>query len=615
MTKTWIILGCCLFAIATMYVETDYLHGLSTRNNNITFSPLSSTGSTNNIAIATNRTTTTTPVLTAVAAPATPTTTTISSSVVDRVGSSTKRKNKKQKNKKKNKKFLLIHIGPSKTGTTTIQKDSGEDRGYRHALQQDQTLYVGKFHSKQDPRIQAWRSALDCMKTHIFGAKGNYSYAVNEKGDTIIVPILHRSVHDTKKKKKKKQLFIDHCWQQQGTTTNPNDTLMMNGTTTLQEMNIVISDEGYSYKLEKLREKIQMYHTIFVDYLHYEEVIIVGTYRRYYDWLPSTWKEHMKNFCFGFDIPRHTEYPHPPKKMCTSLWDYMWKRHIQRANQYNTGHYQNIHRTLPIAREIVLSTTTTPTITTTDTTNNANANANANNNNNNNKVEILNYFQLPNEEYYNSITTELYCRVLGRERTPQTCQYSRHKGVTAEVHHQGSVENVPYKLILKEAHKRGWVSGYPTTSNNYQAMRYANSTIQTWKDLQDYHTQLLLRTTRTQTQTQNSSSSVVDDESTTTTTTTNVKKKGRLLFPLLCPTKRQLATFLHKSLQFEKLVMPHFFHTPLGEQAHRQAFWHVTANGTISTDNLFCSIDIPTFFGTVTSWEQLIEERMSIESW
>ena len=123
----------------------------------------------------------------------------------------------------------------------------------------------------------------------------------------------------------------------------------------------------------------------------------------------------------------------------------------------------------------------------------------------------------------------------------------------------------------------------------------------------------LSRNIKAKTETQNNSS-VGDDES-TTTTTTNVKKKGRMLFPLLCPTKSQLATFLHKSLQFEKLVMPHFSHTNLGEQAHIQAFWEVTANGTTSTDNLFCSIDIPTFFGTVTSWEQLIKERMSIEAW
>ena len=614
-TKTFILLGCSLFVIPTIYLATDYLHGLSTTSSNITF--FTSSNSTNNIAIAiaiesrsnfssssssssviiitknttTNKTTTVktnTPVIMAAAAAI----------------------NMNTKKKKKKKKFVLIHIGPSKTGTTTIQKDSGEDSGYIQALQHDNTLYVGKFHSRMDTRIQEWRSSMACMTTHIFGTNnGNYSYGVNKNGHTIILPIIHISVNDTEKKKQK-QLLVDQCWQQQQGYNNTNTMMMMNGTTTIQEMNIIDSDEGYSYQLEKLRDRIQIYHTIFVDYLHYDEVIIVGTYRRYYDWLPSTWKEQTKNFCFGFDIPRHKEYLHSPKNTCNSLWDFMWKRYIQRANQYNTGRYQNIHRTLPIAREIVLSTNTTPT-----------DNDNNNNNNNGNvvanhattnKVEILNYFQLPNEEYYNSITTELYCQVLGLDRTPHTCQHSRQKGVTAEVHHKGYVDNVPYKLILKEAHQRGWVSGYPVTSNNYQAMLYANSTIQTWKDLQDYHTQLLLTTTTTQTNTHNSSSEG-DDES--TTATTNVKKNGRMIFPLLCPTKSQLATFLHKSLQFEKLVMPHFSHTALGEQAHTKAFWHVTANGTRSTDNLFCSIDIPTFFGTVTSWEQLIEERLSIEAW
>ena len=134
------------------------------------------------------------------------------------------------------------------------------------------------------------------------------------------------------------------------------------------------------------------------------------------------------------------------------------KVEIEKKKLFSTKGYHNLHETLPLAREVLKelsstdSTMSSPTMSSPSST--------TTNNSSTYRVEKLNYFQLkPNTKFYNSITTELYCKILGNDYTPNVCLYSRN--AKAVVSQKGSLDNVPYKLIIHEAQKRNWITGFP----------------------------------------------------------------------------------------------------------------------------------------------------------
>ena len=411
------------------------------------------------------------------------------------------------------------------------------------------------------------------------------------------------------------------------------------------KMNILDSDEGHSYmdsKEEhtykngiKFQRKIHELRVLYVDYLHYDEFIVVGAYRRFYNWLPSAYRELMKNHCFayGYSKRRGQKDDSSRKNACQSIWQYVQpnlrtfeernKTNSARIHQYNTQHYHNIHETIPLARTVLLSTNTSST-----------------NTNNNNKVEILNYFQLPNtntdrenaddtdnddddaKQYgfgggYNSISTELYCKVLGIHRTPNTCKYSHDLGTNVVIHHKGSVDNIPYKLIMFEAYRRGWVHAYPPNSKWYNTAwntrrgqkkrtetatnAMSNSTIQLWEDLKEYHIQVV-----------HGGEEAIQQKK----IQKNKESEGSfLVLPLLCPTRKRLEQLLLMSLRLEQLILPDFYNSTLGKEALMTDFWNSADQGRISDTNQFCSVNIPELFGTATSWEEVLTDRMTIQSW
>jgi hypothetical protein len=415
----------------------------------------------------------------------------------------------------------------------------------------------------------------------------------------------------TKKRQQQRQEMIDTCWSE-------NKYIL--------ELSIIDSNEGYSYSIgEKFADNIKDIYKVFIEYLQYDEIIIVGAYRRYYDWLPSTYKESMKNYCLSYNLGyknnpnKSTVIDGTRKKNCEPIWNYIMDYTLQRKRRksikmYSTSKYHNIHETLPLAREVLLSlssstSSTSSTASTASTSTTTTATTNNNNKNNTHRVEILNYFQLkPNEKYYNSITTELYCNILGNDYTPNTCKYSRN--AKAVVSHKGSLDNVPYKLIINAAQKRNWITGFPinyakienfiNTTAIIQPTSTSTSTsnpsyIYTWEDLQEYHHTII--TTQTQ---------IINTNNTNTNgTTTN-------LLPLVCPSKKKLDTLLKESLSFEKLIMSESFieDNILGEQKHIADFWKLA-----DTNGAFCYIDINTLFGNATTWEQFLKERMIITSW
>ena len=130
---------------------------------------------------------------------------------------------------------------------------------------------------------------------------------------------------------------------------------------------------------------------------------------------------------------------------------------------FSTKGYHNLHETLPLAREVLKELLSAKTNSTTMPSTRSSSSSTTNNNNRSSttyRVELLNYFQLtPNTNYYNSITTELYCKILGNDYTPNVCLYSRN--AKAVVSQKGALDNVPYKLIIHEAQKRNWTTGFP----------------------------------------------------------------------------------------------------------------------------------------------------------
>jgi hypothetical protein len=105
--------------------------------------------------------------------------------------------------------------------------------------------------------------------------------------------------------------------------------------------------------------------------------------------------------------------------------------------------------------------------------------------------------------------------------------------------------------------------------------------------------------------------------------------------PLICPSKNQLEILLQKSLQFEELILnndksplPSSSETATIEQQDRQQLKQIIREQHIQNfwklsleKKSFCSLDVEKLFGSnnnknnVSSWEQLFNERLRIETW
>ena len=483
------------------------------------------------------------------------------------------------------------------------QKDSGQNKDFQTALQLDKVVYIGKYadRSKRLPFTNSYR----CMKLH-FTSNITYTHYTSIADDNNA----NNEVMKLKRRQQQRQDMIDTCWSK-------NKYIL--------DSSIVGSDEGYSYKGgTEFTNKIQDFYKVFIDYFEYDEIIIVGAYRRYYDWLPSTYKEEMRKFCLSYNL-QYTMNPNSTSdkdstrnKACKSVWKYISGYINKGKKNFSTDPYRNIHVTLPLAREVLKELSSTNSTT---SSNNRTSNNNSNSNNNNtHRVETLNYFQLkPNEKYYNTITTELYCKILGNSYTPNTCEYSRY--AKAIVSNKGSLDNMPYKLIIHEAQKRNWITGFPKDYKRIE--KFINTTIipiqnisptstskgggnnpivYTWEDLQEYHKLIMINNNTTGSNKNNNNNN-----------TMNIL--GQFL-PLVCPSKDKLEEFLKKSLSFEEQIMPKsFILSEVGEKKHSIDFWNLADSGA------YCYIDIPKLFDggngnvNIQTWDQFLDERMTITSW
>jgi len=546
----------------------------------------------------------------------------------------------------------------------TQQKDSSKKKGFKKSLDKDEVIYVGKFSGGNKKDNPTFIKSINCMEME-FKKKLNLNLNLNSNLNSNLMKDNKNKNNNNNngtatKRLNNKQEIINKCWM--------DNKYMIESTRGIIHSN---EDHSYNYENYNLYDRIKLYKKIFLDYLGYNEIIIVGAYRRYYDWIPSTYKERMKLECLT--------RMQPNKKSCQTIIQYIWNNNNtnntnslnsdnQNSNQYNYNArvYRNIHETLPIAREALLDILL-PSSSSSSSSNSTTIKTNNNNNNNTadaaaasaaaaprvprGHVKILNYFQQPDD--YNSISTELYCNILGMDRTPNTCEYSRNQ-ISPDVRNKGSLDNVPYKLIIFEAQNRGWINTSTTSTSSKNRTSTTTSTtsttttrIQTWRELQEYHTQIIINRNRN-----NNNSSNNGNNGTT------VESNNNIYLPLKCPSKDMLDMFLNKSLDYEKLIMPELelyynnsskskskheqLSSRLGnmEEEHINKFWNKFTTTTTTTtpssklsdgttrmttttkkeiilkdNHELCSIDIDILFGNSSNWEQVLNERMIIDKW
>ena len=407
----------------------------------------------------------------------------------------------------KKKTFYVLHIGPSKTGTSTIQKDSSKHPRMQKALEKDHVVYQGLHAERRNHR--PFKLANKCM----------YSIINNVTLNTT------------------KELLLD-CWSKKELGIDRFD---------LIKKNIVYSYESLSYKKDSPKIQIQRIHEIYMKYLDYDELIVVGTYRRYAEWIASAYKEYTLS-CLR--VPRWPSKQNL-RSYCEPIWKYMMDRIYYIHYSSTRSKYHNIDETLGNLTNLPSGVS----------------------------VRILTYFVRPNNEYYNSITSELYCEVLGQERTPETCRVSKDLGNETDTNiRTGSVDMIAYDHILVAATAAGGNRDWINTSDTKR--------IAARNELADYHEALLANTNST-------------------------KTSIMMRLPLVCPPLYELEELLNKSLAFEQKIMDSdFYLSPIGKDAHTQQFWEM-----VNEKKLFCRVDTDRLFETVSSFEQALEQRLNIDEW
>ncbi|KAG7365801.1 RHS repeat-associated core domain containing protein [Nitzschia inconspicua] len=221
---------------------------------------------------------------------------------------------KQEKNKKK--KFLAVHVGVCKTGTSAIQQETKLNLVDTLA-HRDGAAWVGKW---AGPHAIRFRSFEECLK--------------------------HVS-NDTAASFTKQQ--GDHCW---------NETIMSATTTKLftdsANTSIVSSFEEYSFKGRDVHHKdIQRLRQYFGRYLGHD-VILLATYRRYHEWIVSSVAQTYHRNCLSTrDTSLKRLWPHQGGIPCKNPWTVGQQFVLQRNNSYYSfDSFVNIDTMLPEMRKI-----------------------------------------------------------------------------------------------------------------------------------------------------------------------------------------------------------------------------------------------------------------------
>lgn len=522
-------------------------------------------------------------------------------------------------------KFYAIHIGPSKTGTLSIQASLRNDPFEINTLGEDNLIYVGggqlhlddvirKIKQKSiTPKLErdAHREAVDCMAKIL---EEYYSKA------TDIKDVVDRRLEiDENLRESLRLTFVKKCWAphkskievKKGKASSTRTKQISFDATYMLDYSMLDISEEYSWftsDFQALGMRFRMF-----DILGYEKLVVVGTYRRLAEWKLSTYNGYVKGKCLKTSqIEKELETPCPDMKKFLNT---RTGNDFGLMHSYSSGRHSNIHFTIPEILEAGPAKLV---------------------------GKILNFAHLGSatDSYgvkrYQSITTELYCNVLGMELTPNACLHGQslerqasNSGVTLDsataisklVNKEGEITDTIYKSIVAAGHRLGfiipsfkeledcqkvkdkyWCTDVKLCVKNrtdcdeiaetrHKELQKINlggnitivpqgTSIKTWKDLSDYHA--------------------------------GAKKLTWFkTMPVACPSTKWLETYLDKSLEFEELAMPEFYASPLGNKEHRRLFWDVW----VKEKKLFCHVNITSLFHNVKSWDEIINDRIINYDW
>ena len=457
--------------------------------------------------------------------------------------------------------FLLIHIGPSKTGTSAIQKESASIALTTTLQQYDNTIYVGKFADTIN-KLQygyQFKQFYNCLSL-------NYQ---QQQQQSIIntTTIITKQMGDT-------------CWN---TTIQKalNKSKLTNFSTSNNNMpSIIISYEEFSTKSKN--SKIGGYHhpksfiTIlmksYLQYYYNYNIIVVTTYRRYIEWIVSTILQSYKQYCLPTLRTKNkitTESWDGP--ICLPIWDKVrFSQYYNVSNNdytANNGNHQNIDTTIPIWKQQLSL-------------------------DNNDRIHIMNY------HYSSDITQNLYCTIL-QDYTPNTCQQIILKNQQQQQQQQQSNNTVDDDNDATATTTSAATAG--TGVHNKGTLTHVYDTIvvnAARRNLIDTTTNITRRDARNQLQLYYE----------------HVLNKQFTDLPLLCPPKHELQQLLNKSLLFEELFQHELYPQQTNnnrksviieetKQQHINFFW----NDMVYKQRIYCHVDIERLFTNITTYQQLLQ--------
>lgn len=213
----------------------------------------------------------------------------------------------------KNKPSLIIHIGPSKTASSTLQNESTT---FQVPLAADKFIYLGQF---ADRKVRLPSHAADLLNNDDCLQKASSAWQLSN-GE-------HPNSNNA--------TFADtECWKTK--------------TQRLQEyynknISVILSDEKWSFLNQYRGKNDQSYYKMLRVAFQEWNVVVVPTYRRYTEWIVSVSKQYNSATCLAPDAL----WPEDGGKACLSVWKRISV--FVRQKDY-TAMYINLDKSIPFWR-------------------------------------------------------------------------------------------------------------------------------------------------------------------------------------------------------------------------------------------------------------------------
>lgn len=465
---------------------------------------------------------------------------------------------------------FILHVGPAKTATTTIQHDLAVTQtqeleagkgggGAGGALARDGYAYLGKYISPQ--HVEKVRARLeqdrldDPCKDEVAKVRGGIRpgspealaeaaaakinapvtdalelpcYRAFWEKEVASRPFLDATVHRAIFDDRQCHAEIEKIYLSNGgrTFTGPDDPqipacwkVMMEDLDRRYARNesIILSNEDFSFGRfhdPRLSNKVSYWAALQIAVRKFDVTVVIA-YRRYSEWLVSSKKQHDKECMI---TPAAKEWPHNNGTPCHEpIWTTLKKYRSGQRRAYKF-HFtdQNIdlfERYFP------------------------------------NSTRILNHHEDWNGR---PITSIVLCDIL--QDAPTACRHSLNQ--LEETTHNPKMDT-HYEAVVFQAAQKGLIE--KTTARRRQDV------VAELRGLQQQ------------------------------------SRREPSDLPMECPSVQELQALLDESLDLERRLLPDFYTTPDGETKHRAEFWHQAA---VKKD--FCEVDTKTLFRNKNAWGDVL---------